>query len=196
MNVIELAKKDVPKMLLAAFPEYRGRRFRIYEATSYYPQNYWDGGSRNYFKLCNLQTGEMNAPLPEVANPFQKIAHSSFEIPAGYCVVEYSIFCGKDLGISFYVPAANLSKLLPSPQTEELTDHEKIVLVFTKELVSSYNGVSDFRYVRAHARYKISKSEWVTACESLKQKGLLTKKNSLTVDGKNTASSITEFRTY
>ena len=54
-------------------------------------------------------------------------------------MVEHTIFCGKDHGLTFYVHPDSAAKLLPS-ESVELTPNQKLVLNATASLKSSYNG--------------------------------------------------------
>jgi hypothetical protein len=96
LNVIKALGKK-------AYPNYRGRKWELRFATSYTMENYWDGGSKTYAFAINLATGEISAPSAATTDPFNKAAHASFEIPAGFGIIENSIFCGKPMGISLVI---------------------------------------------------------------------------------------------
>ena len=96
MNALKAIAKYV-------YPEYRGRKLRIERADTYRMQNYWDGGSRSYVKALDLATGRVSEAAPSSGNPFNDIAHAVVAIPPGIALVEHSIFCGKDIGITVYV---------------------------------------------------------------------------------------------
>lgn len=88
-----------------AFPDYRGRKFRI--ETKYFPRevnSYWDGGTRSYYVFLNLQNGAIvpvgsNHPMFES----QKPNAVPIDLPPEIVIVEHVYFCGKDLGIRVYV---------------------------------------------------------------------------------------------
>lgn len=86
-----------------AYPNYRGRKWELSFATSYTMENYWDGGSKTYAMAINLTTGEISKPHAATTNPFNQAAHSSFDIPQGFGIIENTIFCGKDMGISLVI---------------------------------------------------------------------------------------------
>jgi hypothetical protein len=111
-EAIKVSKKQIPSMLLKAFPDYNGRKFKIEVRQNYFMQNYWSEGTRYYCKAVNMVTGEIVDPSWDTQNPFKQIAHSTIEIPVGVCIVEHVIFCGKCLGLRFYIREENLARLL------------------------------------------------------------------------------------
>ncbi len=113
----ENAKKLVKALAKKAYPDYTGRKFRVCERKSYYMSDYWDSGSRNYCVAVNLSTGEIKEPSREAKIPWNNVAHASFDIPAGIGILERSIFCGKEIGITLYV--APTSPLTPGEATDK-----------------------------------------------------------------------------
>jgi len=96
-------KKLVKAMAKKFYPDYNGRKFRIEIKSVYYMSDYWDSGSRCYCTAVNLTTGE-GVPTPSKAtNPYNGIAHASFEIPQGVGILERCISCGKEAGITLYI---------------------------------------------------------------------------------------------
>lgn len=90
---------------LACYPEYKGRKIRVESRETYYVDNMWGGGSRNFATAYNLETGTAAAAIQTVG--------PEVKIPAGVAIVEHSFFCGKDCGITIYVnPAADKAGLL------------------------------------------------------------------------------------
>lgn len=115
---IPVSKTDptVARILLATYPDYRGRKIRIVPQT--YPLNvrsYWEGGSRTYFMFLDLATFK-TAPMP-AQSAFDKPVQGAdaVTLPVGIACVTHSIFCGKDTGITIYVHPENLAKMLPAP---------------------------------------------------------------------------------
>jgi hypothetical protein len=93
------------QIALACYPEYKGRKIKVVSRETYYMENMWGGGSRNFAVAYDFATGNRSAAL-EVVGPEVKI-------PAGVAVVEHAYFCGKDCGITIYVnPAADKAGLL------------------------------------------------------------------------------------
>jgi hypothetical protein len=115
----KLTKKQVPAMLLKAFPDYNGRKFSFNITKSVYLQNYWSGGTRYFVKLVNLITGEIKEAAPTTENPFRPEAHGTFEIPKDWCVVEHILFCGKDLGLCFNISPQNAPPFLSCENTKQ-----------------------------------------------------------------------------
>ncbi len=105
-EAIKLTKDQIRPILAVTFPDYRGKKFRLEYQDKYYPENYWDGGTRSYFKI--LEKDEMGKikllePGRIFTNPFLGKANEVFEIKKNWAIVEHCIFCGKDVGIRIYV---------------------------------------------------------------------------------------------
>lgn len=93
----------VKKMGKIAYPDYKGRKWSLEFGSSYQMQNYWDGGSKTYAMAINLSTGQVSQPSAATTNPFREAAHAQIEIPPGFGIIEHTIFCGKDVGISLRI---------------------------------------------------------------------------------------------
>lgn len=138
MNAIYLDAKDVPQYLRGS---YTGRQFKAIITDSItVPQDagVWGGGSRDTYRFVELSTGR------SIASPCQKTApwdstrqEFNAPLPPGIAMVEHTMFCGKDLGLTFYVHPDSAAKLLPDTSaTQELTETQKLVLNAT----ANYNG--------------------------------------------------------
>jgi len=99
---MKLNKSQMRSILEITYPEYKGRKFKLEFEDKYYPQNYWSGGTRLYF-TCLEATDEGIKRTSWGDNPFKQDAHKTFDIPFNGLVVEHTIFCGKDLGITVYI---------------------------------------------------------------------------------------------
>jgi hypothetical protein len=182
--MLHMRKAEVPQAILNCYPEYTGQKFRLIETERYSMSNYWDEGSRSYFKLVNLGTGEFITPTAQTSNPFLNISHASFEIPNNHAVVEHAIISGKDAGLFIYVNKSNISKLLPTTTPITLTDDEKACLEATRKYKSSYGGVSRRQQIG------MPSFRWETAKQGLIEKKLLKKNGALTIEGKNYAGTM------
>jgi hypothetical protein len=169
----------------AAFPSYNGRKFRMEIAN--HPLNvksYWDGGSRDYFTFVNLATRETASMPAQSAFDPQIAGADAVNLPAGFVCVEHSIFCGKDGGITIHVQPDNAPLLLPAPESE-LSENQKIVLLYTRCRKSSYAGIYDYRFYDANRTKGISRQNWDSAKAALIASGHLNKAGAITVKGKN-----------
>jgi hypothetical protein len=181
-----MAAKDVPSQL-KGIRGYTGQKYQVVSATEVdISDNYWSGGSRSYWGAVNLATGK-SVELPG-QNPLQDASRKRVTISPGVGVWEHTIFSGKDLGITFYLHPENVTKLLPSNETDGPTENEKIVLGYTKALKNTYAGETDLRFKNAARAEKISKEDWETAKTSCIQKGWITKAGAITNDGRNQPS--------
>lgn len=116
MDTIKVKKNQIKRLLEATFPEYSGRSFRITpaERVTLVDVN-WGGGTRNSYRGCTIEgvaTGDIDhiawkAPWTHGADG------ASVAIPPGGVLAVHEIFCGKDLGIRFYVHPTNIAPLLP-----------------------------------------------------------------------------------
>jgi len=126
---IHLEPRDVPPAFLRAFPSYRGRKFtaEVTESVSL-TGTYWDGGTRSRYALLRVADGRASIAPPD--HPFfdrRGIEGTTHQIPPGFIVVEHCIFCGKDLGLTFYVRPDMAAPLLPDP-VGELDEQRKRIL--------------------------------------------------------------------
>lgn len=166
-----------------AHPDYKGDKLEaVYGVQSMSLRSYWDGPSRSYFAVVRLADGAAK-DAPD-SHPFfdkQYEGVDEFVIPPGFVVVERRYF-GQSQYITVHVPGE--APLLAEPSSEPLTDDEKLVLIATAGLKSSYAGISDYR---AHSLKErgLSMARITAARESLKSKKLLNKAGAITPDGRN-----------
>lgn len=107
-----LRKSEIPTALLATFPTYKGRKFSLEARASvtFHDLN-WDGGTRNEYALVSLD-GLGLAHLPKEAPWNPRVEGQTFALPPRWVVVEHVTFCGKDLGLRFYVHPSDAPALL------------------------------------------------------------------------------------
>ena len=105
------------------------------------------------------------------------------ELRPDLAIVEHSIFCGKDMGLTFYIHPSDAPQLLPD--TPDATENERIVLEFTSGLKNTYGGRTNIRFTEAGRKYGISAEDWETAVQSCISKGWLRKNRAITPDGRN-----------
>ena len=104
-----------------------------------------------------------------------------FEFPEGYVVVVHANCRWEHVEI--IAPASAITPMLPAPV--DLTDDEKTVLIATRSLKSSYNGIPNYRFVEAKRARGITLERWEAAKTSLIDKKFLNKAGAITVEGKN-----------
>lgn len=187
MNTIYTKAPEVRHIAAMAFPSYRGDKFKVSTSAPSRLDSCWQGGSRDFYALIDLGTGQSIA-IPENGTPFSNGGQifTLAELPANIALIQHTIFCGKDLGITVYVNAVNLGKWLPAPV--ELTQAEKNVLAYTRERKSSYNGRN--RQQMAFDDLGMPADQWENAKAGLIAKGLLKSNGAITDEGRNAIGTV------
>lgn len=182
---------EIARIVSRCFPSYHGKKVRLDTLTlPKSVRSYWDGGSRDYFVFYELSSGKT---LPVHSNhPFFEPQHPDTvtSLPPGVVIVEHSIFCGKDTGITIHARPEDLNPALLAPPAPDLSESEKTVLLYTGSLKNTYGGETDIRFKRAHRERGITRDLWDAAKELCITKGYLTKAGAMTNEGRNVASSI------
>ena len=113
------AAEPAARLMKASFPDYRGRKYRIVVTEGPISLNsHWAGGSRDYFQVVRLADGAA-VTVPQNGSGFEPASVNQGLIPAlqerlpapGIAVVEHSIFCGKDIGLTLHVHPSNFDSL-------------------------------------------------------------------------------------
>lgn len=173
------------RLVRAAFPDYRGRRITLVEQSG--PVNldsYWSEGGRTYHTFVRLSDLELRDVPDNGGHPAAPTSLGSQNIPDGFVLVQHIYFQGKELPIRILVPSANFNQfMLAAPQ--ELTWAEKVVLVATRSLKSSYMGDSNIRFHESEKTTGIKESEWNEAKLNLINQGLLNRAGAITPKGRN-----------
>lgn len=121
-TAVRMKKRDCAPIVRAAFPEYKGRTFRLSVSETLMLHNvHWDGGSRNEYVAVELGTGRA-APARLPAPWFVPGEGLRVDLPVGSVVVEHSVWCGKDVGITIHSNPANIRRLLAAAPEERATE--------------------------------------------------------------------------
>lgn len=106
-HIVKLKPSQVPQAWKNAFPNYRGRTFRLeVETTVDMGNGYWSGGSRSEYRTVALNGGTVSRANEGIKNPFglgTRPELYAVPLPTDQVVVEHCIFCGKDMGLRFHV---------------------------------------------------------------------------------------------
>ncbi len=199
MQTIHLESNQVPATLRAG---YNGKHFkaRVCETVTVPADaGLWSGGSRETYKAVELATGREVPAANHSSAPWNAGRQDrTITLQPGMAVVCHSMFCGKDMGLTFYVHPQNAATLLPAPAAE-LNSLQQTILNYTISRKSSYNGqdrydmaASDFNFkARGKTTNRFpSRDEWNTAKTELVALGLLNKAGAITVKGRNIAKSV------
>ena len=112
-TTITVRKAEVAELLAAAFPEYRGRKFKVAVSESVYVDRAWGGGSRERIVALTNPTGTFwEAHYPIV--PIMQAPCGNLPLDQNAVYAVHSIFCGKDTGVTFHVhpQSAYLPKMI------------------------------------------------------------------------------------
>lgn len=178
---------EIKSIAKSAFPNYNGNKYQIKVFTPMRLDSYWSSGSRDYYSIVNIGNDKM-AAVPQNGTPFDANTLQISELPYNMVIVQHTISCGKDLGITIYCREDNIKQYL-LPLTCEITKNEEIVLIATQSLKSSYAGISNYRFHEAHSVTGISEIDYNTAKVSLQSKGMLNKAGAITDKGRNSAGN-------
>lgn len=181
-KTIHLERKDMPEMLLRAFPDYRGRKYEVSIVRSVTLQAGSEGGTYSDYRAVNLETGAIAPPKVDLGSPHSR-GEPTVEIPPRVAIVEHGRFVGHDTGLRIYIRPEDAQLMLPAG--DEITDDEAIVLHYTAGLKSSYAGMKDYRFSEAERETGISRTRWEIAKADLIMRGLLNKAGAITTAGKN-----------
>ena len=111
-HTMKVTRKQAENIIKATFPEYRGRKIKVEfrPEVTFYDTN-WGGGSRNQYAAVKADgtKARLNVPAPWL----NVVEGATVPLPADVLIVEHSIFCGKDCGLTIYANPVNLPKWLP-----------------------------------------------------------------------------------
>jgi len=198
MNTIHLHANETMEALAKQAFGYTGRKFQVEARERVHIVSYWDGGTRSYWVVLTMGQGggstTQTTAIVEHGKPELRVVGEcggmgqptgiDVEIDANTIVAEHVIFCGKDLGIRFYVNPARLPQFLPA-SANELTREQRIVLISTRSYKSSYAGVGNYRYIEAARETGISLADWERSKAECQSMGYLDKRGAITVEGRN-----------
>lgn len=176
-NAMHVEPRMIPDHLRGG---YTGRKFKVAAVESVtIPEQAgtWDGGSRETFCFIEMSTGRVAAASDNVSAPWHESRRDrTYTLKPGYGVRAHSVFCGTDMGLTFYVHPSDAAALLP--ERVELTDLERKVLDIIGGIKSAYRN-DEYR------RHGINEAERGGALLSLFNKGLIDRRTAITVKGRN-----------
>jgi len=188
----------VAVLLQKTVPGYTGKQVavNVHQHGGIPLTSYWSGGTRDYHTVIRL--ADMTTwTVPENGSGFTAVdrafpAGFPVELPApGFVVVTHTT--GNYHAVSIHVHQEDAAKLIPAPC--DVTWAEKVVLVATRSMKSSYAGKD--RWTRANedltypawGKIAITRLQWDAAKASLISRGLLNKAGAITTEGRNAAGS-------
>ena len=108
-----LTKRQAWPIVQGAYPEYTGRKFRLkFEERPYVYDTNWGGGTRNQYTLVQLGSEKASRSFPSFTPWANPIEGERFPMRPGFALVMYSIFQGRDCGITIYAHPDDETKAL------------------------------------------------------------------------------------
>ena len=177
MALVKLAYQECSKNSVSICP---GEEDKTYDCRSY-----WSEGYRDYFTFVDLATMKL-AQAPQQSMFDRQVAGlDKVKLPKGIVIVVRH-FMGTRESVSINIRNDDLNpKFLPLPNPE-LSEVEKKCLFYTRSLKNSYGGQKDIR----RRESGMSVEEWSKTQSDLVAKGLLDRRGSLTISGRNVANNI------
>lgn len=180
-QIIHLVSNQAPQHLRSV-DGYSGNKYKaeIRESVTINGQaGIWDGGSRETYSVVRIADGKALEPVDRNAAPWDSSRKDvRVTLEPGIAVVRHSIFCGKDMGLTFYVTAGDAAPMLPAPC--DLTDDERKYL----EIVGTYISRArpdEFRRAGILAQVETLKAALIA-------RGYLSSNGAITVKGRNARS--------
>ena len=187
-------RSDIPATILGAFPEYCGNKFKITatDSVTLCDLNY-SGGTRNQYRAVDIATGKvLDGSAANRPPPWSNTSEGQeVKIPEGIAVVEHSMFCGKNHGLTIYARVSSLAPLLTAPK--DLPWAELVVLYATRCYKNTYAGKSDCQFNKATHETGIGAFQWANAKVRLIGSKHLTKAGAITNRGRNAVSHLHSF---
>lgn len=190
LTPIYLDRSQVPASLRGS---YSGNKFKAYvteHMTVPATAGLWDGGSRDTYSAYRLADGAQVQFPGQHLSPWDNRKDQQVTMQPGIAIIEHSVFCGKDMGLTFYLHPTDAAPMLPAPQAD-LTAVEALVLEYTISRKSSYQGkdryamaLDDYRY-REGAPLFPKRAQWDEAKAALITRGYLNKAGAVTTAGRN-----------
>jgi hypothetical protein len=186
-QTIHLDPKQVPAQLKVG---YDGRKFKAIVCESVtipMTAGLWFGGSRDTYRVVQMADGADMPASDDMSSPWDaNRKERKVTLQPGFCVIEHSIFCGKDAGLTIYICASDAAPMLPV--ADELSEAELWALNAT-DYKSSYNGMNRYQNAARDSKnlgkFTPSLVEYEAAKASLMTRGYMNKAGAITVAGKN-----------
>lgn len=166
--------------LVRQHTEYRGNQVNIKIFTNPISlESYWYEGSRDYYYLVNLITGDQ-LEVPQNGSGFERIPKLELKaLPVNVILIEHS-YRGTRQYCTIYCREENMpSNLLAEPIN--LTDLEHKALKTIRSYKNTYGGEKDIR----RRQMGLDEKSWYQLLNGLRIKGLVDSRGALTIKGKN-----------
>ena len=107
-----LTRKQAEIIIKGTFPNYRGRKIRLQLTNQVtFSDLHWDGGSRNTYAAMSNDGRTDRLDCSHIAPWNNPVNGRTFDLMPGILIVEHSIFCGKDGGLTIFMNPASAGTL-------------------------------------------------------------------------------------
>ena len=186
-HYLETIDGEIKTLINRCYSGYNGSKIALSDDIPSELNSYWDGGSKSSYVFYHLDTKQTVA-MPQNHPVFNSdIPNKTGNMPERVIIVEHRYFCGKDMGITIYANKTDLTPLLP--KSEDISEHQRIVLKYTSMLKNTDGGRSNIRFIEAHRETGISVDQWKEAKQILTNKKMLRNNGSITPAGRNALNS-------
>lgn len=111
MMTQKLTRAQAKEILAQTFPEYRGRKIRLAFTTEVVLSDVnWGGGSKNTYHGVTANANGKRLVVPAPWN--HHLEGAVVPLTKDLMIVEHTMFCGEDCGITIYAHPAHAPKWL------------------------------------------------------------------------------------
>ena len=182
--VYHLDRKDVPPAMLGA---YKGNKIEAESCTSVdipFDAGLWSSGTRYHYISLDIASGRMFPLAGQDSSPWDENRKArTIDLLPGQAIVCQSVFCGRNMGLTYYMRPDDFAKIVPSDSGVALCDVEKRVL----RIIAGYKAFArndEFR----RAGIEAGESDAIKA--RLIKLGLLNKAGAITISGRNACEGV------
>lgn len=189
--MLESTKPEALALVRTAFPDLKVRSVGVSagETIQFYGTA-WDSGYKRDYAIVTIKTGHVTH-IPDA--PFLKrdpMYEKQHPLIPGIAIVTH-VHSGLREYARIVCHPDDLEKF--APESEEVSQDEKIVLYATRSLKSSYGGISNYRFHEASSATGITEDRWERAKATLIDRKLLNKRGAITPDGRNCIADVCSF---
>jgi len=188
MSTVWVQTPEIVNIAKSAFPDYKGKKYRLKMELTVDVRSYWSGGSRSFFNFIRLDTLEAFGAMPP-QSAYDKPIKGAEAVPLlpGLVCVEHLIIAGKDYGIIIHVHPHDLPTYLPTTDNS-LTERQLVVLTAARSFISS----ARLKEINCYG-WDMTIEEYNSIRSELFNKGFMNKMGAITDSGRNALPDTLQF---